>query len=161
MGWLGLALALLSAWFFTEGMKNMYGKPRPDLLSRCEPDTENAQKYVVGGFAGESINGHLFSADICQQKDSYKLNNRFRSYPSGLSSSSAAGPIYTSLFLAKFAVTIPFVVPALISADRTTHAAFPSRICSEVDPDKPTRARGFPDDHSATSSPFNGKMVAR
>ncbi|KAH6985497.1 hypothetical protein EDB80DRAFT_756610 [Ilyonectria destructans] len=162
VGWLGLALALVSAWFFTEGMKNMYGKPRPDLLSRCEPDTENTQKYVVGGFAGESMNGHLFSADICQQKDSYKLNDGFRSYPSGHSSSSAAGLIYTSLFLAsKFAVTIPFVVPALISADRTTHAAFPSRMRSEVDPDEPTRARGFPDDHSATSSPFNGKMVAR
>ncbi|KAJ3455599.1 hypothetical protein MRS44_017081 [Fusarium solani] len=134
VGWLGLALALISAWFFTEGMKNMYGKPRPDLLSRCEPDVEDAQKYVVGGYAGESINGQLFSADICQQKDSHKLNDGFRSYPSGHSSFSAAGLIYTSLFLAsKFAVTIPFVVPASVSAGSTTHAAFPSRMHSEVD----------------------------
>ncbi|KAM6506411.1 hypothetical protein FSOLCH5_013393 [Fusarium solani] len=162
VGWLGLALALISAWFFTEGMKNMYGKPRPDLLSRCEPDVEDAQKYVVGGYAGESINGQLFSADICQQKDSHKLNDGFRSYPSGHSSFSAAGLIYTSLFLAsKFAVTIPFVVPASVSAGSTTHAAFPSRMHSEVDHCKPTRTQASMNRRSATCPHFNINMAAQ
>lgn len=161
VGWLGLALALVSAWFFTEGMKNMFGKPRPDLLSRCEPDIENAAKYVVGGYEGETMNGQLYSADICQQKDSHKLNDGFRSYPSGHASSSAAGLIYLSLFLAsKFAVTIPFVLPATAAAGTTTHAAFPSRMRSEVDPYEPTRSRDL-ESGSAASSPLNGKMAAR
>ncbi|CAM1507282.1 Fc.00g069230.m01.CDS01 [Cosmosporella sp. VM-42] len=162
VGLLGLALALVAAWFFTESMKNMFGKPRPDLLSRCDPDIKNAAKYVIGGFIGETMNGQLYSAKICQQKDSAKLNDGFRSYPSGHSSSAAAGLIYTSLFLAsKFAVTIPFVVPAAAPAGPATHAAFPSRMRAEVDPYEPTRTREAMDNRSIASSPYNSKTAAR
>lgn len=156
VGLLGLALSLVSAWFFTQGMKNMFGKPRPDLIARCKPDLENAEKYVVGGLEFTNMAGLLYSADICTETDSYKLDDGFRSYPSGHASSAAAGLIYTSLFLAsKFAVTIPFVVGSTTSADAGTISAFPSRMRSEVDPYEPTRSR------SAGSSPFNDKMTAR
>ncbi|VUC36163.1 unnamed protein product [Clonostachys rosea] len=133
VGWLGLALALISAWFFTQGMKNMFGKPRPDLLARCIPDLDNMEKYVVGGFSGEDPLGRLYSAAICQQTSKSILRDGFRSFPSGHSSLSAAGLVYLSLFLAsKFAVTIPFVVPSAGPNKARDHSAFPSRGATET-----------------------------
>jgi hypothetical protein len=72
--------------------------------------------------------GLLYSATICQQEDSHKLDDGFRSYPSGHSSSAAAGLVYLSLFLAsKLAVGVPFAAPSS-SGQPTSHAAFPSRM---------------------------------
>lgn len=129
-GWLGLALALMGAWFITNGMKNLFGKPRPDLLARCHPDIENLTKYIVGGYSNTSSNGQLVSADICKNTDKKILDDGFRSYPSGHSSSAAAGLIYLSFFLAsKFAVTIPFVASGSYAADAgAVHTSFPSRL---------------------------------
>lgn len=105
---MGFVASNIIAFFFTQGMKNLFGKPRPDLLGRCQPDWENAGAHAVGGFAGESMANLLYSASICQQEDSDVLDDGFRSYPSGHSSASAAGLVYLSLFLAsKFAVVIP------------------------------------------------------
>ncbi|KAK3330318.1 PAP2-domain-containing protein [Apodospora peruviana] len=128
VGWLGLALSIVSAWLITNGMKNLFGKPRPDLLSRCQPDIANLSQYIVGGFANTSSNGQLVSAEICKNTDRDKLDDGFRSYPSGHSSSSAAGLIYLSLFIAsKFAITIPFFA-APSQGDASAYAAFPSRM---------------------------------
>lgn len=105
-------------------MKNLLGKPRPNMLSRCEPDVANAMKYLVAGYANSLADGRLYSADICQQRDSAKLNEGFRAFPSGHSSISAAGLVYLTLFLAsKLAVNIPFVPPSM----KWRHEAFPSR----------------------------------
>lgn len=93
-GWLGLALSMVAAWVITSGMKNLFGKPRPDLISRCEPDLANVGKYIVGFVGGNSTTyspGQLVKAEICTQKDKYKLDDGFRSYPSGHASSSASG----------------------------------------------------------------------
>ncbi|KAG5985137.1 hypothetical protein E4U55_001106 [Claviceps digitariae] len=132
VGWLGLLMAVGSAFFFVSGIKNMCGKPRPDLLSRCEPDLANAASYVVGGMNGS----RLYSGDICKQTDSHKLDDGFRSYPSGHSAASAAGLIYLSLFLAsKFSVTLPFVVPSANGPlDDSKHVAFPSRMGTNAFP---------------------------
>lgn len=129
VGWLGLLLAVGSAFFFISGIKNMCGKPRPDLLSRCEPDIANRANFQIGGFKGEATGAMLYSGSICQQKDKYKLDDGFRSYPSGHAATAASGLIYLSLYLAsKFAVTIPFVVPnANTHGEANTHVAFPSR----------------------------------
>ncbi|KAK3337303.1 PAP2 superfamily-domain-containing protein [Cercophora scortea] len=126
-GWLGLALSVVAAWLITNGMKNLFGKPRPDLLSRCEPDIHNLAQYIVGGISNSSSNGQLVSADICKSTDKAKLDDGFRSYPSGHSSSSAAGLIYLSLFIAsKFAITIPFFALGG-PTDASAFTAFPSR----------------------------------
>lgn len=126
-GLLGLALSLIIAWFFTQGMKNMFGKPRPDLLARCQPDLDNASDFAIGGFDGENSLGRLFSADICTSNDTHKLDDGFRSYPSGHASSAAAGLVYLSLFLAsKLAVTIPFA-PSGTGNASDAYSAFPSR----------------------------------
>ncbi|KAI0009092.1 PAP2 superfamily-domain-containing protein [Xylariaceae sp. FL0662B] len=138
-GWLGLALSLMSAWIITQGMKNLFGKPRPDMLSRCQPDIINVAKYIVGfntpsdeGTLGGPYNGQLVSADICKNPDRVVLDDGFRSYPSGHASSSAAGLIYLSFFLAsKFAITIPFVPEETQSRDTTSVTAFPSRLRNE------------------------------
>lgn len=136
-GWLGLALSIVATWFITNGMKNLFGRPRPDLISRCEPDLANFSRYIVGGVASEDrptdLNqvlslGMLVSAEICQQTDDYKLHEGFRSYPSGHSSASSAGLIYLSLFLAsKFAVTFPYVTPSGNVAE-SAFSAFPSQM---------------------------------
>ncbi|TGJ80001.1 hypothetical protein E0Z10_g8763 [Xylaria hypoxylon] len=136
MGWLGLALSLISAWIITQGMKNLFGKPRPDLLSRCMPDVANVAKHIVGfsnpllgNTTGSSYNGQLVSASICTNPDKAFLDDGFRSYPSGHSSSAAAGLIYLSFFLAsKFAITFPFVPQETIARDSSAVTAFPSRL---------------------------------
>ncbi|KAI1339583.1 PAP2 superfamily-domain-containing protein [Xylariaceae sp. FL0016] len=139
-GWLGLALSLICAWIITQGMKNLFGKPRPDLLDRCQPDFKNVADYIVGfmtpaddgtqgGPPAEPYNGQLVSGDICKNPDTSFLDDGFRSYPSGHSSSAAAGLIYLSLFLAsKFAITLPFVPQELYSKDSSAVTAFPSRL---------------------------------
>ncbi|KAI1375548.1 acid phosphatase/Vanadium-dependent haloperoxidase [Hypoxylon crocopeplum] len=135
-GWLGLALSLISAWIITQGMKNLFGKPRPDLLSRCQPDIANVAQYIVGfhtpaddGTLNGPYNGQLVSADICKNPDKHLLDDGFRSYPSGHSSSAAAGLIYLSFFLAsKFAITIPFVPQESSSNGTGAVTAFPSRL---------------------------------
>lgn len=149
VGLLGLLLSVGSSFFFTQGMKNLFGKPRPDLLARCQPDIANAKDHVVGGFSGENVLGLLYSASICTETDSHKLDDGFRSYPSGHSSSAASSLVYLSLFLAsKFAVTVPFVVPQG-GSNPLAHAAFPSRLQSESW-----------DDHSRISSPMNPKQAS-
>lgn len=93
-GLLGLALSVVAAWFITNGMKNLFGKPRPDLLSRCQPDLANLSDYIIGGVKGlktATTAGQLVSPKICKNPDKYQLEDGFRSYPSGHSSSAAAG----------------------------------------------------------------------
>ncbi|KAK3334710.1 PAP2-domain-containing protein [Neurospora tetraspora] len=127
IGWLGLALSVASAWLITNGMKNLYGKPRPDLLSRCQPDLANYANYIVGGYANSSMDGQLVSANICKNTDKALLDDGFRSYPSGHSSSAASGLVYLSLFIAsKFAITIPFLASGT-NVDAASFSAFPSR----------------------------------
>ncbi len=127
-GWLGLGLSLASAFLITNGMKNLFGKPRPDLLSRCNPDLQNIAKYALDS-APNALGFNVVSAAICQQTDKSLLNDGFRSFPSGHSSFSAAGLVYVSLFIAsKLAITIPFLAPSSYSQDRSRFSAFPSRV---------------------------------
>lgn len=127
IGWLGLALSRSSAWFITSSIKNLLGKPRPDLLSRCQPDTANTAQYVVGGIANVSSNGQLVSAAICRSTNDDILRDGFRSFPSGHASSSAAGLIYLSLFIAsKFAIAFPTLAPS--GYTESSFSAFPSRM---------------------------------
>ncbi|CZR60922.1 related to diacylglycerol pyrophosphate phosphatase [Phialocephala subalpina] len=145
-GWLGLALSCAAAFLITSGMKNLFGKPRPDLLSRCEPDIINIANYTIGGFPNALEGFNVVSAAICKNTDKSILDDGFRSFPSGHSSFSAAGLVYLSLFLAsKLAITMPFLAPAFFSRDESRFAAFPSR-------NKPIELRDL-------STPSNGKIA--
>lgn len=82
--WMGLGLALVTTFFFTEGMKNVFGKPRPDLLARCNLDPATVQQYALGGFGTElPLWNLLVSATSCRQPDLSILNDGFASFPSG------------------------------------------------------------------------------
>ena len=87
---MGLALALASAFMITQGMKNLFGKPRPDLLSRCQPDLDASSiaNHTLGGFGDPVLSGGVLVAwQICQQSDRAMLDDGFQSFPSGHASS--------------------------------------------------------------------------
>ncbi|OQE37816.1 hypothetical protein PENCOP_c009G03263 [Penicillium coprophilum] len=111
VGWMGLALALASAWTATQGLKALVGKPRPDLLARCDPDVERVAEFTVGGL-GESVRGAatLVSWEICRDKsDSLRIDG-FVSFPSGHTSFAFAGLIYLTLWLcSKFSIAFPYL----------------------------------------------------
>lgn len=73
----------------TGTFKIAIGKPRPDLIDRCQPSvTIDPQPFG------------LLNSTICKQTDKALLNDGFMSFPSGHSSSSFSGLFYLSLYLA-------------------------------------------------------------
>lgn len=132
-GWMGLALSLATAFMITQGMKLLFGKPRPDLLSRCQPDLSRVQGAEVS-FAGKDYNPLwvLVTSDICTNTDDDILQDGFKSFPSGHASFSWAGLLYLTLFLAsKFAVAIPWLPPRPFSTNPAyTSAESPSNLRS-------------------------------
>ncbi|KAL2832064.1 PAP2 superfamily-domain-containing protein [Aspergillus cavernicola] len=118
-GWLGLALACAGTFMATEGLKDLYGKPRPDMLARCDPDLSNIAAYAVSGL-GERLAGAptLVSWEICRNRaDLLKLDG-FVSFPSGHSSFSFAGLTYFSLWLcSKFSIKLPHLAHSPLTQD--------------------------------------------
>lgn len=85
-GWMGLGLSLAIAFLITDGTKNLVGKPRPDLLGRCNPDLSRLLSSTVGGIGDQVDEGiNLVSWTICRNPGS-TLDDGFRSFPSGHSS---------------------------------------------------------------------------
>jgi len=134
-GWMGLALSLATAFLITQGMKNLFGKPRPDLLSRCKPDLDRIRDFAITT-VGEVFNPAwvLVTPGICTTTDNDLLKDGFKSFPSGHSSFSWAGLLYLTLFLAsKFSVTIPHLSPRLFSTNPAhTSAVSPSNLKRQV-----------------------------
>jgi len=94
-GWAGFCLGLAISFFITQSMKNIFGKPRPNLLARCQPDLTNIAAHQVGGY-GEDISARwtLVDASICTTTNKRVLTDGFRSFPSGHSSFSWAAMFY-------------------------------------------------------------------
>ncbi|KAF2743112.1 PAP2 domain-containing protein [Sporormia fimetaria CBS 119925] len=129
--WMGLALSLATAFMVTQGMKLLFGKPRPDLLSRCRPDPSRILQTDVSTY-GDTVDPRwvLVTSAICTQTDDDILQDGFKSFPSGHASFSWAGLLYLTLFLAsKFAVAIPFLPPRPFSTNPAyTSAVAPSNL---------------------------------
>ncbi|KAH8700256.1 PAP2 domain protein [Talaromyces proteolyticus] len=87
-GILGLLLSQGLAFVITQVLKNAAGKPRPDLIDRCQPAPGSQDLPVFG----------LSNSTICTGEASL-IKDGFRSWPSGHSSSSFAGLFYLSLYL--------------------------------------------------------------
>ena len=119
-------MALSITLFITSGLKDMVGKPRPDLLDRCNPDLSKVSEFLVGGF-GLSLDSEaepLVSDGICQQSDQRFLDDGFAAFPSGHSSFSSAGMVYLSLWLCgRLSVAIPHIDSSTRAISR--HAAPP------------------------------------
>lgn len=78
---MSIALAML----ITDSLKNLMGKPRPDMLSRCDPD--------LALLEAEGIGRGLVTWNICRNLEKGvgigfdDLRDGFRSFPSGHASS--------------------------------------------------------------------------
>lgn len=84
---LGFFNSVLLTLFVTDVIKNAVGRPRPDLLDRCQP---------APGTSGDE----LVSIDVCTETRHHVLQDGWRSFPSGHSSFAFAGLGYLALFIA-------------------------------------------------------------
>lgn len=84
---LGLATSIITTLFLTDVLKDAIGRPRPDLLARCDPDLAAPRDQYS-------------TVAICTQRDAHMLNDGFRSFPSGHSSFSFSGLGFLAMFLA-------------------------------------------------------------
>ncbi|KAK3401559.1 phosphatidic acid phosphatase type 2/haloperoxidase [Sordaria brevicollis] len=82
---LGFLTSIILTTFLTDLIKNMVGRPRPDLLARCLPDPSTPPNKLVG-------------VEVCTQTDHHTLHDGWRSFPSGHSSFAFAGLGYLALF---------------------------------------------------------------
>ncbi len=85
-GILGLLLSSGAAFVITGALKNATGKPRPDLIDRCQPRPGSEDPPVFG----------LSNSTICSQVNHAILKDGFRSFPSGHSSSKLYCELYNS-----------------------------------------------------------------
>ena len=87
---MGLGVSLAIAFLITNGTKNAVGRPRPDLLARCDPDATKSFNSTVGSVSDQIDEGiRLVSWTICRNPGSV-LDEGFRSFPSGHSSCESA-----------------------------------------------------------------------
>lgn len=117
---LGLTAATALTVFATALIKNGVGRPRPDLLDRCQPA------------AGTPTSG-LVSISVCTTTDSHFLDEGFRSFPSGHSSYAFAGLGFLAFWMAgqvalfkapprswkSFLCFAPLVGAAMVAVSRT------------------------------------------
>ncbi|OWZ26749.1 hypothetical protein C349_06836 [Cryptococcus neoformans var. grubii Br795] len=89
-GILGLILGLGLTATFTNIVKITVGRPRPDLFARCILPPDLTSNPVHG----------LTSWTVCTTTDDGRLNEGFRSFPSGHSSFAWCGMWYLILYLA-------------------------------------------------------------
>ncbi|KAJ2785894.1 hypothetical protein H4R18_000283 [Coemansia javaensis] len=124
VGLLGLLMSVSLTLMFTNSLKNVVGRPRPNFLARCLPvrPSHPLSDPPLG----------LLTADICTQPDKAVLDEGFRSFPSGHTSLSFAGLTYLMLYLAgklhvfdrqghtykTFVVFMPLLAAATVGATR-------------------------------------------
>ncbi|GAA5883830.1 hypothetical protein JCM3774_002885 [Rhodotorula dairenensis] len=87
---LGLLLSVSLTTVFTQVVKVCVGRPRPDLIDRCQP-VQGATNAAVYGLA---------TVALCTVQTGHIIDDGFKSFPSGHSSFAWAGLGYFSLYLA-------------------------------------------------------------
>ncbi|KAJ7582858.1 phosphatidic acid phosphatase type 2/haloperoxidase [Mycena floridula] len=119
---LGLILALALTGSITQFTKITVGRPRPDVIDRCQPPLGSVDP-IFG----------LSNYTICTQTNMAMLNDGFRSFPSGHSSLSFAGLGFMAYYLAgklhlfddrghagkAWIALTPFAGAALVAISRT------------------------------------------
>ncbi|RVD82304.1 uncharacterized protein DFL_006734 [Arthrobotrys flagrans] len=100
--WLALGLTDALAFFISNCLKNVFGKPRPHMISVCKPDWDKVAEIIKTtrtGPQGILAWNPLVTSEICTTTDHDKLSEAFRSFPSGHSTMSFSGLTFLSLFL--------------------------------------------------------------
>ncbi|RAH40193.1 phosphatase PAP2 family protein [Aspergillus brunneoviolaceus CBS 621.78] len=118
-GWLGLGISLAGAYMATEGLKDLFGKPRPDMLARCDPDLSKIGNFAVSGL-GSRLDGAptLVTWEICRNQARELAVDGFSSFPSGHSSFAFGGLTYLTLWLcAKLSIGFPYLAHSPLSQD--------------------------------------------
>ncbi|ORY29641.1 phospholipid metabolism-related protein [Naematelia encephala] len=87
---IGLFMSYTMTGVVTQIVKMMVGRPRPDLINRCMPAPGATDAPVFG----------LSTYEICTSTNQARLDDGFKSFPSGHSSLSFAGLGFLSLYLA-------------------------------------------------------------
>ncbi|KAJ1829399.1 hypothetical protein LPJ70_007108, partial [Coemansia sp. RSA 2708] len=92
VGLLGLLMGVSLTLMFTNCLKNVLGRPRPNLLARClpTPPTQPLDDPAQG----------LSTIAICTQPNRAVLDEGFRSFPSGHTSLAFAGMTFLMYYLA-------------------------------------------------------------
>jgi diacylglycerol diphosphate phosphatase/phosphatidate phosphatase len=85
--YLPFLISLFFTSFVTDIIKDAVGRPRPDMLDRCQPAADTPRDTLV-------------TIAVCTAPDSPSLQDGWRSFPSGHSSFSFAGLGFFSLFFA-------------------------------------------------------------
>lgn len=85
--YLPLLISICLTSLLTDIVKNSVGRPRPDLIARCQPSADAPRDRAV-------------DISVCTAPDGHILQDGWRSFPSGHSSFSFAGLGFTALFLA-------------------------------------------------------------
>ncbi|PVV03459.1 hypothetical protein BB560_002040 [Smittium megazygosporum] len=138
-GILALTATQAANQLFTNTIKNLAGRPRPDFISRCAPSVQAINS--ANGF-GSSNNANLvrdpvfglFTTSICTAKRDSVFYDGMRSFFSGHSSTAFAGMTFLSLFLAAnmkiynrkaytqraLVTTLPILVAGLIAVSRVS-----------------------------------------
>ncbi|KAG9606329.1 PAP2-domain-containing protein, partial [Aureobasidium melanogenum] len=83
---LGFGISLLTTLLITDVIKNAVGRPRPDLLARCNPKPGTPEHQLI-------------SYTVCTNPNHHVLHDGWRSFPSGHSSFAFSGLGYLSFFL--------------------------------------------------------------
>lgn len=104
-GLAGLSFSVALAFFITQGVKNLVGRPRPNTLAHCVPDTDALAQHIITAYGqGTDERWALVDSGICTNE----VDGAFRSFPSGHASFAWAGLLYLSLYLcAKLSIKIP------------------------------------------------------
>ncbi|KAI9150272.1 Diacylglycerol pyrophosphate phosphatase 1 [Paramyrothecium foliicola] len=85
--YLSFGISIVLTAFITDVVKNAVGRPRPDLLSRCQAASGTKPNLLV-------------TIDACTAPKDNVLHDGWRSFPSGHSSSAFAGLGFLALFFA-------------------------------------------------------------
>lgn len=83
---LGLVASFIITGFITDLLKIWISRPRPDFITRCQPDSSTPLDTYV-------------SLEVCTQENQFILNDGLKSCPSGHSSLSMSGGLFLCLWI--------------------------------------------------------------
>eukprot|EP00833_Pecoramyces_ruminatium_P000648 jgi/Orpsp1_1/1174680/evm.model.c7180000050952.1 len=87
----------------SEFVKALFGRFRPDFLSRCQINTDKVQEIIAGQFTIDGLpvgQNRLFDLSICTNPNTKILDEGRRSFPSGHSSTICSTFILLAFYLA-------------------------------------------------------------